>query len=187
MLKKVIVSGFLGGIVLILWTFVVNGLFGFRSSIDMKQIPDEGQVYEVLKESIIDPGRYVVNPDLTTTGIFPGGEPVFSIQYSGMGHEYAGKMALFQLAIFFVAPILAAWMLSVTSARILNSYAHKVLYFVGIGLLIALYGDLMLFNIDGYPLKDALLITLNDVITWTLVGLAVAWRIKPEPGIVPGT
>lgn len=62
MLKKVILSGLLGAIVLMMWTFVSNAMFGFRSRMDMKQIPDERLVYEVLKKSIAEPGRYILLP-----------------------------------------------------------------------------------------------------------------------------
>ena len=142
MLKKVIVSGLLGGIVLLVWTFVVNGIFGLRSSIDMKPVSNERQVYEELKGSIIEPGRYIVNPELSSSGTFPAEEPVFSIHYSGMGHDAAGKLMLFQLAVFFLAPLTGAWMLSLTSSRVLSSYPRKVLFFTAIGLLIAFYSDL---------------------------------------------
>ena len=184
MLKKVIVSGLLGGVVLIVWGFVVNGIFGFNSSINMKQVPNERQVYEILKESIVEPGRYICNPELSLSGTFPGEEPVFSIHYSGMGHESAGGLALFQLAVFLLAPTIGAWMLSVTSGRIISSYPRKVLFFAVIGLLFAVFGDLMNFGIDDYPLNDALILAVHDIIVWTLVGLVVAWRIKPEPGVV---
>jgi hypothetical protein len=184
MLRKVIVSGLLGGIVLFGWTFVVNGILGFRSSMDMNQVPAERQVYEILQQSIIEPGRYIFNPELTSPGTFPGGEPVFSVHYSGMGHESAGRLMVLQLALFFVAPTIGAWMLSVTSGRILASYPRKVLFFAAIGLLLAVYGALQSFGIDSYPLGDALMLAGRDVLSWTLVGLAVAWRMQPEPGRV---
>ena len=41
MLKKILISGVLGAIVMILWAFVVNAIFGLRSSIDMNPIPEE--------------------------------------------------------------------------------------------------------------------------------------------------
>ncbi len=56
MAKRVIIAGLLGGVVLIAWTFAVNGLLGFKSSMDMNRIPAERQVYEVLKTSITEPG-----------------------------------------------------------------------------------------------------------------------------------
>ena len=128
MLKKVIVSGLLGGVVLVVWTFTVNGILGFRSNVDMKPIRNERQVYECLKGSIVEPGRYICNPELTLSGTFPGEEPVFSIHYSGMGHESAGGQVLVQLAVFLLAPMIGAWMLSVTSGPIISSYPRKVLF-----------------------------------------------------------
>ena len=62
------------------------------------------------------------------------------------------------------------------------SYPRKVLFFTAIGLLLAVYGDLMSFGIDGYPLSDALMLAAYDIMAWTLVGLVVAWRMQPEPG-----
>jgi hypothetical protein len=179
MLKKVIVAGLLGGVVLIVWTFVVNGLLRFEAGINMKQIPAERQVYEMLKEHITEPGRYVCNPELTSEGRFPNEEPVFSVLYGGMGHESAGEHMLVGLVVFLLSPIIAAWMLSQTSARVMSGYCRKVLFFVAIGFLFAIFGDLTSFGIGGYPAKDVVLLAANDIVVWTLVGLVVAWRIKP--------
>ena len=87
MLKKVIIAGFLGGLTLMIWVFLINGIFGFRNRIDMKQVPNERQVYELLKHNIVEPGRYLCNPEMTSSNTFPDNEPVFSILYGGMGHE----------------------------------------------------------------------------------------------------
>jgi hypothetical protein len=180
MLKKVIVAGILGGVVLMAWTFVVNGILGFKASMDMKQIAEERQVYETLKEHIVNPGRYIVNPELTSEGRFPEGKPVFSVLYGGVGHESAGSLMLVGLVVFFLTPITGAWMLSQTSERIMSSYARKVMFFTAIGLLFALFTDLMNFGIGSYPVKDAIILAVYHIIVWTLVGLVVAWRIKPE-------
>jgi hypothetical protein len=89
-----------------------------------------------------------------------------------------------QLVVLLLAPMIGAWMLSVTSRQIISSYPRKVLFFAVIGLLFAVFSDLMNFGIDGYSLNDALILAVHDIIVWTLVGLVVAWRIKPEPGVV---
>jgi hypothetical protein len=184
MLKKVIVAGLLGGLVLFAWTFAVNGILGFRNSIDRRPIPDERQVHECLKGSIREPGRYICNPEPTLSGTFPGGEPVYSIIYSGMGHDAAGRFMLTQLGLFFLAPLLGAWLLSCTSERVLASYRRKVFFFAAIGLLFAVSGTPARYGIDSYPLADALVLAAYDLITWTLVGLVVAWRIQPETDMV---
>lgn len=180
MKKKIIISGILGCIVLIVWVFIVNVIFGFQARIDMKQIPEERQVYEIIKEYIVVPGRYIFNPKPTPEGGSPDGEPVFGIFYGGVGHEAAGNQMTVELLVFFLVATIGAWMLSQTSERILDSYPRKVLFFTAIGLVIALFSDMRNFGIASYPLKDALMLALNHVIVWTLMGLVIAWRIKPS-------
>ena len=184
MKKKVIISGILGGVVLTVLTFVSNGILGFNSSMNMKRIPNEREVYEILKENIVEPGRYICNPEVTSSGIFPEGEPVFSILYGGMGHEEAGRLSLVGLFIFFLAPIIGAWMLSITSERIISSYHRKVLFFAAIGLLFAVFGNLSNFGIANYPLRDTLILAAYNIFVWTIIGLVVAWQMKPEKSIV---
>lgn len=180
MTKKIIISGLLGGFTLVVWTFLANGLLRFNNSINMKQIPNERVVYEILKENIIEPGRYVCNPELTPEQRFPEGEPVFSVLYGGVGHEAAGGMMLTGLIIFLLAPVIAAWLLSQTSTRILTSYPKKVLFFTGIGLLFAIYGNLTRFGIGDYPFRDAFILAIYNLIVWTMIGLVMAKWMKPE-------
>jgi len=179
MTKKVIISGLLGTVVLIIWNILINGIFGFKSSIDMKQIPNERQVYAVLKENIVEPGRYTCNPEITPERRFAEGEPVFSVFYGGVGHEAAGGEMLSSLVVFLLAPVIAAWLLAQTSAKILSGYGRKVLFFSLIGLLFAIYHRLTNFGIGNYPLSDAIILAIHDVVLWTLMGLVVAWRMKP--------
>ena len=179
MLKRVIVSGLLGSVVLILWTFVVNGILGFHSGIDMRKVQNESQVYEMLKENIVEPGRYACNPELAGEGNFPGEEPVFSILYSGMGHGTAGRQMLFGLFLYLLAPMIGALLLSQASNRILSSYARKVLFFTLIGALFAVFSDLQKFGIGGYPLRDVVLLGAHSIVVWTLIGMVVGWRITP--------
>lgn len=184
MTKKILISGLLGGVVLILLTFILNVVFGFKSSMDMKQISNERQVYEILKENITEPGRYIFNPEVTPETGFPGAEPVFSVLYSGIGHEAAGSLMLAELVIFFLAPIIAAWMLSLTSKQVMSSYFRKVLFFAAIGLLFAVYSDFSNFGIGNYSLSDTLILAAHNIFIWTIVGLVVAWRMIPAEGTV---
>jgi hypothetical protein len=184
MLKRILVSGLLGAIVMILWAFVANAIFGLRSSVDMNQVPNENHVYTVLKERIVEPGGYMCNPPLTSAGVFPPDEPVFSIHYSGVGHESAGRLMVLGLVIAFVASMIAAWMLSLTGGRVISRYSRRVLFFAVIGLLFAVFSDLARFDIGGYPLISALLQGASDLISWTLAGLVMAWWIRPEPSDV---
>lgn len=181
MRRKIIFAGLLGAVVLIVWTFVINGVLGFQARIDMRPIAAEREVYEALTTHIVEPGRYICNPQLTPERRFPDEDPVYSVLYSGLGHGSAGGLTLVGLVIFLLAPMIATFLLGQASNRVLSSYSRKLLFFVAIGVLIALIADLSRFGIGGYPLRDAFLLALNRIVAWTLIGLIVAWRVR-SPG-----
>lgn len=181
MSRNVIVAGVLAGLFVFVWYFVVNGILGFNSRINMKTLPEERLVYQTLRNHVAEPGRYAVNPRLTSDRRFPPHQPVFSVLYGGMGHEAAGRHALFSLPWFVILPLIVAWMLSLTSDRVLSSASRKVLFVGTIGLLLAVWSHLKNFGIGGYPLGDSLLMSLHDVVLWVCIGLILAWRIRPEP------
>jgi hypothetical protein len=132
-----------------------------------------------LKETIIQPGRYIVNPALTLSGQFPENEPVFSILYGGVGHEAAGRMQWMHYGTSLAAMLMAAWMLSVTSGGILSSYLRRVLFLAVLGLLMAVFRDLPDMGIGAYPARDAVLLAGFTFGTWLLASLAVAWQVRP--------
>lgn len=172
--KKIILSALLGGMTLILWSFIVNGMLGFNSSLMMKKISANQSVYDVLRENIREPGRYVCNPQLNLMERYPEEEPVFSICYSGFGHEAAGREMLIGMVLFFLGPGIAAWLLLQTGAVAESGYGRNVLFFTGTGVLIAFFADLAQAGIGGYPYGTALLLAVNRILQWTVVGLVVA-------------
>jgi len=181
MLNKIVAGALLGWIVLIAWIFLSNGVLGINSGIDMNRLVNEDWVYEILKETIKEPGGYILNPPMEKpSGPFPADEPVFSIHYSGLGHGDAGRIFLVTLAIAFTAQIIAAWMLAVTSERILSRYSRRILFFAAIGLLFAIFSDLMQYGIGSYSLHHALIFAAQDFVGWTLAGFAVASVVRPE-------
>jgi hypothetical protein len=180
MLKKTILSGVTGGIAMSLWTFVANGLLGFASKTNMKALPNEPQVYELLKSSVVEPGRYVVNPPPVEPIGYPSDEPVFGLLFSGVGHESAGILMCVELLVMFGATILVAWMLSRTGAPYRASYMRRVLFFTVAGILLALSVDLDSFGIAGRPLADAILLGTHRIAMWTFVGLVAGWFMKTE-------
>jgi hypothetical protein len=177
-MKRIVIAGLMGSLVLIVWMVVVNGLLGFSSRINMKQVNNERQVYEALKENVSQPGRYTVNPEPTGEGRYPEDDPVFSILYSGMGHGTAGGQTIAGLVMLILVPMTGAWLLAQASDKVLSSYPKKVFYFFVLGLLIALFSGFDKYGIDGYPLKDALMLGLHDIVLWTLVGFVIARKIR---------
>lgn len=182
MYKKIILAGLAGGMTLIVLAILVNGFFGFKYRMEMKHVPDEETVYQVLKQHIAEPGRYLCNPPLTATGAFPENEPVFSILYSGMGHEAAGifSVVLDVLFALFTAT-LCAWLLSLASEKNLARYPRKVLFVILIGLTITVFSDSDNCGIGNYPLWDTLILAAYHLFQWILLGLVVSLFIRPAP------
>jgi hypothetical protein len=178
MVKRLFLAGTAGGLAVILLSIVVNGVFGFRSRVDLNRIADERRVYDVLKECILKPGAYMCNPQEEAGRGFPPGEPVFSIRYGGMGHESAGMLFLLDLAIAFATAILAAWLLSLASDRVLRGYLRSAGFVALIGLVVALFGDLPKMGIGGYPPESALLLSAYDIVSWAVCGLVIAWLMR---------
>jgi len=187
MIKRILLPAALGFLVLFVWTFLVNGMFGFNARLTMNTPPDEVAVYEMLKEHIVDGGVYISNPQADPEVGFPWGEPVFSISYAGFGHEAAGRMQLVRMVVAFSSMLLVAGLLSVTSPRVRSRYTTRVLFVVGLGVLVVLLADIPRLGIGGYPVNTALLFAANRIVLWTLIGLVMAWatRGSPEEAGVP--
>jgi len=168
-----------GAVVLIVWTFVLNGVLGFNARLNMNRGPNEPEVYSVLKATITEPGRYLCNPALTSDGRFPDNEPVFGIQYAGVGHEAAGLGAILGLFQFLIVPLLGAWMLSKTSEKYRSRFINRAGFFVIIGVLVAITGDLSSFGIGASPLTVSLIFAVRTIVTWTIVGTAIASIMRP--------
>jgi hypothetical protein len=60
------------------------------------------------------------------------------------------------------------------------------LFFAAIGLLFALFSDLMQYGIGAYALHHALILAAQDFVSWTLAGLVVARCVRPGAGVVLG-
>ena len=186
MIKRIVVAGTLGFIVLAFWTFLVNGLFGFAVRVQMNRVADEPAVYRVLKENVAGPGAYLVNPALTSERQFPPGEPVFSVSSSGIGHEAAGRMMLVEVGVALAAALLAAGLLAAASTSVLSTWARRTGFVVAVGVLLAVTADLSRFGIGGYPLGSAAAMAAVRVTGWALAGLAMAWAMRPparEPSL----
>ena len=184
MLNRILLPAAFGFIVLMVWTFVVNGVFHFNSRLTMSPPPDEVVVYEMLKDRIVDAGVYISNPEVEPGVGFPLGDPVFSITYSGFGHEAAGRTQLLQMSAGFLSMTLAAGLLSLASPRVLSRFTYRVLFIVGLGVLLALVGDVTRIGIGAYPVNTALLFAANRVAVWTLIGFVMAWATR-SPAEVP--
>ncbi len=178
-MRRALVGGLAGGLVILALLVVVDGMLGFKRGIEMKRLPDERIVYAFLGEHVTEPGRFVFNPELLPDQRFPSDDPIFAVQYSGLGHDDAGQEVVLGLVVAFMAPFVGAWLLVNASSRVLSRYRLRVLFLAGIGVVVALLGTTARFGINSYPLGDAVALGLHDLASWVLAGLVVAWVVRP--------
>lgn len=178
-MKRIVLAGLLGGAVFLVWFIIVDGILGFKRSIEMNQLPNERLVYKFLTEHVTAPGRYVCNPEVLPDQRFPGNDPIFIVQYSGLGHDDSGQEMLVGLIVMFMAPFFGAWMLTNASNRVLSGYGSRLLFLSGIGAVMSLFGIMARFSIASYPLGDTLALTLHDLVAWIVAGLIIARIVGP--------
>jgi len=181
MIRRILLSGALGFVLLTAWTFVANAIFGLRARVELNRLQDERRVYEVLKESVTAPGVYSVSPAPAEDGRFPADEPVFSVVYTGFSHDAAARAFWGELAIGLVSALLVAALLSLASPLVLAHYALRLLFVTCMGLLLAVAGELT----RGYPPASAWLLAANTLVAWTLAGFGIAALTRPRQPAAP--
>ena len=189
MKKDVLVAGLVGGAVMLVWLFVTNAVLPFKSNLMHKVIPlaNQLEVHEVLRENITQPGTYSVPYlSLQEEAHFPDyrDQPVYSITYEGYTHSGGGGgtiMSSFPVTMLavFLPPLIAAWMLSVTSPAILSKYLRRFLFVAALGVIVALYDDVLQMSFGPQPKDYLTFLAINNLIAWTLTGLVIARMIRP--------
>jgi len=179
-MRRILLGGLLGGVVMIAWFFVADGILGVKRGIDMNQLPKEREVYAFLAERVTVPGRYVCNPELLPDQRFPGHDPIFVVQYSGLGHDDAGQEMILGFVVAVMAAVAGAWVLANASSRVLSRYGSRVLFLAAVGVVVGLLSFVARFGISSYSLGDALALAVHDLAGWVVTGCAVAAVVRPS-------
>ena len=185
MKKNVIMAGLLGGLVAFVWLFISNAIIPVKSNMIHQIAPNQFEVHSALKEHITEPGTYAV-PYLTLEQEASRddyrGQPVYTVIYTGYTHGDPGSPAnlLVPIAVMFLVAFLAAWMLSVTSQKILSGYFRRVMFVTLLGVVVSLHDDILQTFIGPLPTDYLVFLAVNNVLTWFLMGLVIAWKTGPE-------
>jgi len=176
--KQILLSGLLGGVVILVWLIISLGPLQLSGDFP-KPIPNDKDIHTALKEGIAKPGVYYC-PDSSKEirDRYPnfGNEPVFTIVASGRTPDAFLEQLIFEMVCIFGAAMIAAWLLSMASERVLARYSRRVFFVAVVGLFLAVCGDMF----SDKPIGLILLSSLHHLITWILAGLVIAWRIKPR-------
>lgn len=197
MKRRVLVAGLSGGVVMLVWLFVVNAVLPLKSNLIHRALPlqDQLEVHEAMKGRIVESGTYSI-PYLSREeeDQFPDyrSQPVFTVVFEGYAHGGGGggsiltSLPVILLAVF-LPPLLAAWLLSLASPAVLSRFSRRVLFVAALGVVIALNDDVLQMSF-GPTAKDYLsFLAINNLVAWTLAGLVIAWVIRPEKGDLPAT
>ena len=186
-MKKTLLAGIFGGLVLFIWGFLSWALLGLHDG-TMRSIPNEDEVAAVLKQNITEksmylfPGRPAGKSDAEMKMYeekYKAG-PVVLMAYDPAGSDMAmtSQMIVGLLIVIFCA-WLVAWILS-RSTAIAESYFSLVTFVSVLGLLGTAYHDLINWNWMGFPFDYSIVNVADSIFAWLLAGLVIAKFVKTE-------
>ncbi|MDP2208191.1 MAG: hypothetical protein Q8K98_05365 [Bacteroidota bacterium] len=187
-MKKIIIAGIIGGIVITLWGFIAWMGLNFHKD-TMKSCPEDEIFSHIFVNSMKEEGVYVIPamPDSQTEEaqkvwrdkIKSG--PIVTIFFHPTGGDPTMmKDVLYGTIINIITAMLAAWILSRSTAS-KQSYFARV-SFVGV---LAIFASITIhisnWNWMYFPIKYATAMSADLIIGWILAGLVIAAFIKERP------
>jgi len=185
-MKKNLLAGLVGGLIMFAWGFIYWGLTGAGASTVKNTLNDDAMA-AALRTNLTDRGVYVVPSrpatmdqaamDLYTKKYEQG--PIALIIYDPMGsHLMTPGQMIGGFLLGVLACCVAAWFLSRSTATT-STYFARVAFCGMFGILISLSTHLVNWNWMGYPLDYVTKWIADSVIGWLLAGLGIAAIVKP--------
>lgn len=187
-MKKIIIAGIIGGIVITIWGFVAWMGLNFHKD-TMKGCPEDEIFSHIFVNSMKDEGVYVIPamPDSHTEATQKAYQekiksgPIATIFFRPSGGDPTMTKDIIVGTIFnIIAAMLAAWILSRSTAS-KQSYFARV-SFVGV---LAIFATITIhisnWNWMYFPLKYTTAMAADLIIGWVLAGLIIAAFIKERP------
>jgi hypothetical protein len=179
-------TGLLAGPVGIVWTILSFGLIPLRNTMGWKEVPNEEVVLEALDANLTEAGLYLVPGHSPPDSLFRSRHadgPFFRVHSLPNGTEGPVR-SLVSILSLLLAPLIPAWFLFGICQQGTPSYPTRVFIVTLFGVFLTLTGEIQLWGLELYPLLYSLLLSANAILSWLVIGLFLAWRIKPA-GAVP--
>ena len=184
--KKVVATGLIGGLVGLACTTIFQSAIPLRDALGYKEVPNEARVLEVLDTNLRETGLYLLPghspPDSLFRERYEEG-PLFRIHSLRSGAGGALHVLIPVLALL-IAPIIPSWCLFSLCRNGRPGFGSRVILVASFGIFLALWADLRMWGMELYPLGYSLYLAASSLATWVIVGLVVAWRIKPSAASV---
>ena len=136
-----------------------------------------------LKKRITEPGIYAcpyLTPNEETSVANYRNQPLYQISYRGYTHGTVPGFLSLGVLSFLLTPMLAAWLLTMSSRETQATYLRRFLFVIVLGLFLSLGSDWLRALTDEHTTVELLKNSLGTLIAWGLIGLVLAWRIKPK-------
>lgn len=179
--RRLITTGLLAGFVFFGWKVVSQGLLPIRDELGYKDVQNEEMVLSTLDANLPETGLYIVPghspPDSLFRARYSEG-PIFRIHSlrRGAGGTPHFLVSILALLIAPMIPTALVWRVCRNGGVGFGARATIVALF---GVFLALSADIQLWGTELYPLDYSIFLAVNSVVGWTIVGLFVAWRIRP--------
>ena len=192
-MKRIVIAGVAGGIVLFVWSFVSWMFIPWHQ---INQMPNESGIAKVLRDADIPAGAYwlpgmdhaalkAMTPeqrkaaeDAWMAAHEEG--PVAMVMYAPEG---SSPLSIMTLVIGFILEVvvagIAAFLLAMAGPAI-PSFVGRVLFVVLLGLFGAVGSHLMNWNYMNYPFRFAIEMSLDSLVMAVLLGIVLALLIRPE-------
>lgn len=192
-MKKIILAGVLGGIVLTVWGRVAWMALPIHDA-SMNKIEDEDAVVGMLNSSLTKHGVYAFPTFIEETNTMTEEEieamtneyaerykrgPVGIIVFQPEGSDPLIQQMIYGVLISILAALLAAWMLS-RSTAMQSSYWGRISFCGMLGILASLVTHAMYWNWMHFPFDYTTAMILDTVIGWVLAGFVIGAIVKPE-------
>ena len=185
-MKKTIIGGVVGGIVLWVWGFLAWVILPLHTPA-MRNIMNEDAVIGSMRSALDVKSVYVFPAmpadrsnqeamDAWTQKYRRG--PTGMIIYDPAGSDpMMPAQMIVGLVIFILSAFLASWFLSRSTAAA-SSYLTRVIYCGMLGIFVSFIAHLSAWNWMGYPLDFTTGMMIDTVIGWLLAGLGIAAIVK---------
>ncbi|HTR64694.1 MAG TPA: hypothetical protein VMH85_02895 [Terriglobales bacterium] len=179
-MKRILIAGIVGGIVLFLWGGLSHMVVGL-GEVGVQNLPQAQPVVDALRNTTPQPGFYFFpHVDRASQKMDPGaaGGPWGIVIYhpSGASQMMTGQLVN-ECILNIVQALLAAFLLSL--APRLRGYAWRVGFVFVLGILAAISTNVEYWNWYGFPANYTGAIMLDRLIGFLVVGLIAAALVKP--------
>ena len=185
-MKKIILGGLIGGIILFIWSFLAWVLLPLHTP-TLHGITNEDAVISALQQSLPDKAVYLfphspgMNADQAAQNAWADKMkrgPTGLIVYNPAGSDpmMPGQMVV-GLILNILSAMLVAWLLT-RSTALGSSYFGRVAFCGIFAIFATLFDYLTMWNWMGYPQDFTVALILDSFIAWLLSGLGIAAIVK---------